>query len=330
MPELPVIFSTHRLHPKAAAALADAGRLVVADALDPATLVRQGAEASAVIVRAPIPPALFAAAPRLRAAIRHGAGVDMIPLEAAGAAGVLVANVPGVNARSVAEHVVFLTLSLLRRFRPIDRDLRTAGWLAGRAHAETTEELAGRTLGIVGMGSVGRQLAAIAMHGFGLEVLAANRRGGPLPDGVVRVGLEQLAERADIVVLCCPLTAETRGLIGADLLGRMKSSAFLVNVARGPVVDEAALVAALTRGRLAGAALDVFDIQPLPADHPLLDLDNVVITPHLAGITRQSMERMGMGAAAETLRILSGQLPVNLVNPEVLPRYRERFPAAEG
>src|SRR5690606_25108286 len=130
---MPKIYSTHPLHPHASDMLGGAGELAIASALDGATLAREAADADIVIVRAPLPEALFAGAGRLRAAIRHGAGLDMIPVEAATAAGVLVANVPGVNARSVAEHVFFVTLALLRRFRMMDRDLRGAGWLDGRS-----------------------------------------------------------------------------------------------------------------------------------------------------------------------------------------------------
>ena len=140
-----VVLSTHPLHPRAAAMLAGAAELRIASAPDPGTLLREGRDAEIVIVRAPLPPALFDRRAALRAAIRHGAGLDMIPVEAATAAGVLVANVPGVNARTVAEHVILVTLALLRRFRAVDRDLRAHGWQAGRAHAERTRELAGRT-----------------------------------------------------------------------------------------------------------------------------------------------------------------------------------------
>ena len=161
-----------------------AARLVVASALDDATLAREAEDAEIVIVRAPLPPQLFDTAARLRAAIRHGAGLDMIPVEAANRAGVLVANVPGVNARSVAEHVFFVTLALLRRFRAMDRDLRTSGWLAARDHANLTNELTGRTMGIVGMGNVGREVARIATQGFGLSVLANSRSGKNLPEPV--------------------------------------------------------------------------------------------------------------------------------------------------
>jgi D-3-phosphoglycerate dehydrogenase len=326
MPDRAKILSTHALHPRAEAMLA-AARLVVASALDDATLAREAEDAEIVIVRAPLPPQLFDTAARLRAAIRHGAGLDMIPVEAANRAGVLVANVPGVNARSVAEHVFFVTLALLRRFRAMDRDLRTSGWLAARDHANLTNELTGRTMGIVGMGNVGREVARIATQGFGLSVLANSRSGKNLPEPVRFASVDDLVAQSDIVVLCCPLTPETTGLIDAGRIARMKPSALIVNVSRGPVVDEAALIAALHHRQIAGAALDVFETQPLPPDHPFFRFVNVIVTPHMAGITEESMERMGTGAAAEALRVLEGALPLNLVNPEVVERYRQRFPS---
>lgn len=325
MPE-PSIFSTHPLHPRAEARLADAGALRVASALDAATLIREGRTADVVIVRAPLPAALFEQAPRLRAAVRHGAGLDMIPVDAATQAGVLVANVPGVNARTVAEHVIFAAIALLRRFRLMDRDLRTQGWLAGREHANSGADLSDKTIGIVGMGNVGGNVAAIAGHGFGMTVIANSRRPDALPDGVRFASVDELVAEADIVVLCCPLTPETMGLLGRDRVARMKPRGVLINVSRGPVVDDAALIEALREGRIAGAALDVFATQPLPADHPYFSFDNVIVTPHMAGITEDSMLRMGLGAAEEALRVLTGKLPLNLCNPQVVERYRARFP----
>ncbi|MET0941851.1 MAG: NAD(P)-dependent oxidoreductase [Mesorhizobium sp.] len=325
MPDGPKILSTHPLHPRAEAMLAGAGRLVVASSLDAVTLTREAEDAEIVIVRAPLPATLFDSAARLRAAIRHGAGLDMIPLDAATRAGVLVANVPGVNARTVAEHVFFVTLALLRRFRAMDHDLRTSGWLSGRDHANLTNDLTGRTIGVVGTGNVGREVARIATHGFGLTVLANNRSGKNLPEGARFAAIDALVAHSDVVVLCCPLSPETTGLINASRIGAMKPTALLVNVSRGPVVDETALTAALREHRIAGAALDVFVSQPLPSDDPFFTFPNVIVTPHMAGITEESMERMGVGAAAETLSVLDGALPVNLVNPEAVERYRSRF-----
>jgi D-3-phosphoglycerate dehydrogenase len=321
-----VIFSTHELHRQATDILAKAGEFVVASALDAETLTREAAHAEIVIVRAPLPASLFERAPRLRAAIRHGAGLDMIPVEAATKAGVLVANVPGVNARSVAEHVFFVTLALLRRFRAMDGDLRAKGWLAGRDHANSAHELAGRTMGIIGMGNVGTEVARIARFGFGLQVIANTRDRKNLAEDVAFASVDDLVRQSDIIVLCCPLTLETTGLISEDRLRQMKPDALLVNVSRGPVVDDAALLKALAGRKIGGAALDVFATQPLPADHPYFSFDNVIVTPHLAGITEESMLRMGVGAAEEAIRVLGGGLPVNLCNPEAVEHYRRRFP----
>lgn len=324
---MPKILSTHPLHPRATKMLAGAGRLVVASALDANTLTAEASDADIVIVRAPLPPALFEGATSLRAAIRHGAGLDMIPVEAATAAGVLVANVPAVNARSVAEHVMFAALALLRRFRMMDRDLRAKGWLAGRDHANSASELAGKTIGIVGLGAVGQAVGYIAAHGFDLNVVATTRSMRPAPDRVGFLSIDALVEQSDIIVLCCPLTPETRGLISRERIARMKPHALLINVSRGPVVDDDALIDALRKGSIGGAALDVFATQPLPSDHPYFGFDNVIVTPHLAGITEESMMRMGVGAASEALLVLANKLPVNLRNPEVVAHYRRRFPA---
>ena len=322
---MPVIYSTHELHPRATDLLTGAGELKVASALDAATLIGESEEADVVIVRAPLPAEVFQRASRLRAALRHGAGLDWIPIEAATAAGVLVANTPGVNAATVAEHVLFGAMAVLRRFRSVDQDLRQSGWNAGRAHSVKAHELGGKVLGIIGMGNIGRHVARIARDGFGLTVLASTRTAASLPQGVEAHALDDLVARSDIIAICCPLTDETRGMFDARRIALMKADAVLVNVARGAIIVDDALIEALQAGRIGGAALDVFSEQPLPADHPYFGFDNVVITPHMAGITEESMMRMGVGAAEEALRVLAGDLPVNLRNPEAVERYRERF-----
>jgi D-3-phosphoglycerate dehydrogenase len=320
------IYSTHALHPRAVDILAPHATLRFASALDADTLVRETRDVDAIIVRAPLPPAIFSGDHAIRAAIRHGAGLDMIPVEAATAAGVLVSNVPGANARTVAEAVMFSCLALARRYRLMDRDLRGKGWLAGRAHADLTSDLGDRSIGIVGFGAIGKEIAAIAHAGFRMDVRFTSRSGRGGSEAARATDLDTLVATSDFVVLCCPLTPETTGLIDARRLAAMKPGAFLINVSRGPVVDETALVEALRGGHLGGAALDVFANQPLPPDHPLFAFDNVILTPHMAGITEQSMERMGTGAAADAVRVLQGRLPVNLRNPEAIAAYLARFP----
>lgn len=235
------IFSTHRLHPDAEAMLKAASDLRVASAPDPETLLREGEGAEIVIVRAPIPPAFFGNVPALRAVVRHGAGLDMIPYDAATAAGVLIANVPAVNAPTVAEHVFMVTLALLRQFRPMDRDLRNMGWSTGRAHSDRALDLAGRIMGVIGMGNVGKAVFRIAKYGFQLEIVANSRSPESLPDGVRFLSVDDLLSTADIVVLCCPLTPKTTGLLSRERIARMKPGAILVNVSRGPVCGRCCL-----------------------------------------------------------------------------------------
>lgn len=318
-------FSTHPLHPEVEAALRALGPYRVASAPTAAAIQGELGDAAVVVVRAPIPAEAVSGIGPLRALIRHGAGLDMIPVETATAAGVLVANVPGVNALTVAEHAIWSALALLRLYPMVSADLRGKGWAAARAHSDHGRELTGRTLGILGMGNIGRALARIAMGGFSMPVLAHTRNPASVPEGIRAVDFDGLLAGSDVLVLCAPLTEATRGLMDGGALARMKPGAILVNVSRGPVVDEAALLAALRSGHLGGAAIDVFDTQPLPADHPFLSLRNVILTPHMAGITEESMLRMGMGVVAEARRLAAGALPEQLVNPEALPAYRRRF-----
>jgi D-3-phosphoglycerate dehydrogenase len=314
------------LHPEVTADLQALGPFRIASAPTAAAILEESVGAEIIVVRAPIPLGIAPREPGLRALIRHGAGLDMINVDEATNAGVLVANVPGANALTVAEHVIWTAMALLRRYPQVSRDLSTSGWAAARAHADTGRELSGRTLGILGLGSIGKALARIARHGFDMPVIA-HTRSGSNGDGVEAVSFTELLQRSDVLALCAPLTDQTRGMIDASALARMKPGSLLVNVARGPLVVETDLIDALRRGHLAGAALDVFDTQPLPTDHAFLSLPNVILTPHMAGITEESMLRMGQGVVTEARRVLSGGLPENLVNPSAVPLYRKRFPA---
>ncbi|PWV98138.1 D-3-phosphoglycerate dehydrogenase [Hoeflea marina] len=322
---MPQIFSTHSLHPQVTADLQAAGEFRVASAPTAEAIMAEGLQADIVVVRAPIPQAYFAAAGKLRAAVRHGAGLDMIPLDAATGAGVLVANVPGANSVTVAEHCIWSALALLRRYPEVSADLRSSGWAVARAHSDLGRELSGRTIGIVGMGNVGTALFRIAHGGFGMKVLAVTSRPKALPDGAEASDLRHALTHSDVVVLACPLNDSTRGLIGAGELALMRPGAVLVNVSRGPVVDEHALLDALQADAIGGAVLDVFDRQPLPGEHPFLSLRNVILTPHMAGITEESMLRMGQGVVTETRRILAGDKPLNFCNQAAWPKYQTRF-----
>jgi D-3-phosphoglycerate dehydrogenase len=286
----------------------------------PESLYRLCVDADAVIVRALLPPDIVARSPRLQCAVRHGVGVDMIPVEKCTEAGVIVANVPGANANAVAEFAVAQMLAACRHVEALDYKLRSEGWGPSRKTADGACELGGKTLGIVGVGSIGARLAEIARLGFGMRVLGYRRSRKELPAGVSYADLASLFAESDFAVLACPLTDETKGLVSADLLGRMKPTGWLINVSRGAVVDEPALVAALQECRIGGAALDVYTQQPLAQDHPLRLLDNAILTPHTAGLSVESMAAMSEIATLDVVRILRGEKPLNFINPEVWDR----------
>ena len=321
----PIVLLTNPIDPDVSASLAQRVEVRLASATDAVTLRRESMEASFIIVRAPLPEDLFDQAPRLKAVVRHGAGLDMIPVPAASRNGIAVANVPAVNAQSVAEYAVAQMLALARHLPRIDAAVRGPSWDAARQLADHALELHGKTVAIVGMGAIGQALAHICALGFGMRVLGVRRTPQPHSEVVRYVALDDALPQADYVVLSCPLDETTRGLISAQRLARTKPGARLVNVSRGAVVDEAALAAALATGQLAGAALDVFTVQPLPADSPLRTLPNVLLSPHLAGITRESMRRMSQSAASQVLEMLEGRLPRHFVNPDAREKILARW-----
>ncbi|MCU0985579.1 MAG: hydroxyacid dehydrogenase [Acetobacteraceae bacterium] len=321
----PIVLLTDPIAREGTALLEAAGCTVRrAEDRSPQGLRAACAGADAVIVRSWLPEDAFVAAPRMLAAVRHGVGVDMIPIPEASAAGVLVSRVPGANAATVAEFAVGQMLAAARGVEALDAAHRSEGWEKARARTAQGTELLGRTLGLVGVGDIGMHLARIAHHGFGMRVLGFRRDAARLPPHVAYAPLPELFAEADYIVIACPLTDETRGLIGAALIGRMKRTAWLINVARGPIIDEAALIEALAERRIGGAALDVYATHPLPTDHPLLALPNVIATPHGAGISRESGVALAVRSAEEVLRVLRGERPLALVNPEALARHNER------
>jgi D-3-phosphoglycerate dehydrogenase len=288
-----------------------------------ATVKRLAAEADGVITRSKLPDDIFEAAPRVRAVTIHGTGTDLVPLASANARGVLVANLPGENAQSVAEYCVMAMLMLARNVVAITGAMRSLPWDEARKLAMAAREIAGLTVGIVGVGEIGKRVAKICRNGFGMRVLGNQRRMDRLPAEAEGASLDTLVAQSDFVVLACPLTPETKHLMNAARLGAMKQEAWLVNVGRGPVVDEPALIDALHEKRIAGAMLDVYEHYRIGPGHPLFALNNVILTPHLAGSTRESRARAALRAADETLRMLAGERPRNLVNPEA---WHERRP----
>ncbi|MCJ2112619.1 hydroxyacid dehydrogenase [Methylobacterium sp. E-025] len=320
MTPLPLVLLTNPIHPDAVAMLAPHAGVVVAPDTAASSLRALAPDAAGMIVRAQLPDDILDHAPKLRGIVRHGVGLDFVPLAAATARGIPVANLPGSNTGAVAEYVLSALLALRRRLADVDAGLRRDGWLAAKTRANDLAEIGGTTLGILGMGEIGRRVAGIARHGFGLRVLGASRTASDHGGLVEPVDVATLFSGSDAVVIACPLTDATRGLVDAALIGRMRPGAVLINVARGPIVVTDAVVAALNAGRLGGAALDVFEHQPLAPDHPLHACPNLLLTPHVAGTTATSLRAMGLGAVEEMLRILSGERPRNLVNPAALER----------
>ena len=250
--------------------------------------------------------AALAAADALRVVARYGVGVDNVDLAAAAARGIVVTNTPGANARSVAELTVALLLLLARPVLRAATETRAGGWprLPGRS-------LAGKTVGLVGFGAIGRQTARL-LAGFDCRLLAYDpllNEATAAALGVRAAGLDELLATSDFVSLHAPVTPATRGMVDAAFLARMKPGAALVNTARGELVDEAALLDALTSGRLRGAALDAFAAEPPGGDNPLLALPNVIATPHMGAHTDGATTVMGRMALADCLAVLRGEEP---------------------
>lgn len=312
----PRVLLTNAIHPSLMPELARECELILAPDTRAGTLSRLVTDVDGLIVRSLLPPDIFDHAVRLRAVVRHGVGLDMIPVEAATARGIPVANLPGSNTTAVVEYCIAAMLHLRRGLAKVDARLRSDGWAAARPLADGSRELGASVCGIVGVGAIGGQLAAAAA-GLGMRVVGLTRRPGNLPSGVEAADRATLFANADVVVLCCPLNDQTRGLVDAATLATMKPDAILINVSRGPVVDTTALLDALRGGRLGGAALDVHDKQPLAGNEPAFDCPNLLLTPHVAGITDTSMTGMSRGTVSTLLALLRGERPANVVNPEV-------------
>ncbi len=295
----------------------------------PATVAPLLARADAVVLRTglALDAGLLAAAERLATVSRTGAGVDNVDVAAATRRGVIVTSSIGANTSTVVEHTLALLLALAKRIPDLDRAVRRGDFKL--RHAHLPRDLRGLALGVVGFGRIGAGVARACHRIFGMSVLAHDAL---LPEAIRKdfqgwvefTALDELFRRADVVTLHLPLSPATRGLVGRSLLASMKPGALIVNTARGGVVDEAALAEALRAGPVGGAALDVFAREPPPADSPLLRLENVVLTPHAAALTRGCVTRMATLAARRVLDVLEGFAPDNVANPEVLATDRWR------
>ena len=274
---------------------------------------------------------LLGRTPNLLIVSTNGAGYDTVDMKACTERGVLVVNQSGGNAEAVAEHVVGMMLALIKRFNECDRALR-AGAITNRT-PYMGHEAHGRTVGIVGLGSVGRRIAELCGALFRMTVLAYDPYLSAeviRARGAQKVELDELLKRSDFVSINCPLTPETRNLIGAREVALMKPDAYFITTARGSIHDEEALERALRDKKIAGAGLDVWEKEPPAASHPLMKYDNVIVTPHLAGVTHEARARMGQFAAEQMLDALDGKSVPRIINPQVWPAYAMRFEATFG
>jgi D-3-phosphoglycerate dehydrogenase len=273
-----------------------------------------------VVVRvAKFPADMICGAKDLKVIAKHGVGYDNIDVKAATACGVVVTFTPAANSQSVAEHALALMFAVARRIGDFSRDLALKNLQAQKLYQGV--ELAGKTLGVIGVGGAGGRLARMAAQGIGMRVVGFDPYKDPWPEGIEKMGtLDDLLAQADFVSIHVPLTPETKNLIGAKTLAKMKPTAILVNTARGGIVDEAVLGEAILQERIAGAALDVVVDEPVKADHPLAGMRNVLLTSHVAGVTEEGMIGMATTAAEDVLRVLRGETPKYPVNREVLKK----------
>jgi D-3-phosphoglycerate dehydrogenase len=263
--------------------------------------------------------------PQLKVVALHGVGVDQVDVAAATAHGIYVTNVPGGNTPGVVELAIGLIIGMLRRIPAADRGLRTdQDWDGSRFLGS---ELGSRTVGLIGYGNIARGVAKVCQT-LGSTVIATRRSSqGSIEDGVEILDFDDVVRRADILSIHVPLNDETRGMIDRKVFAQMKPGSYFVNVSRGPIVVQDDLVEALASGHLAGAALDVMESEPPDFNSPLFAMDNVVITPHMAGSSHESLATIAQRASQDILRVLTGEEPLHAVNE---PSPRQVSPEAEG
>lgn len=303
--------------------LGDAVELVPMQTKKPEEFIAAAADCDALLntYAGPITADVMAKMPRCKIIARYGIGVDTIDLDAATAAGIIVTNNPTYCIEEVAEHAMALLLAAARKIAFYDRQVRAGHWAV--PPGKPMFRLAGSTLGLVGFGNIARQVA-IRAASFGMKVLYADPfvKQGQFDVPGTAVDLPALLRESDFVSLHPPLTAQTRKMMNDDAFGRMKSTAVVVNCSRGPVIDTDALVRALDAKKIAGAALDTTDPEPLPDPHPLRGRENVILNPHVAWYSETAMKGLQAGAPGEVHRVLSGEWPINVVNRAVKGKSR--------
>jgi len=297
--------------------------LVEADCKTEDEIIKAAKDADALlVVFAPITRRVLSSLPKLKVAVRYGVGYDTIDVDAATDNNVIVVNIPDFCLEEVSDHAMALLLACSRRLVWLTDGIKQGRW--GEVQTETTREpsLFEQTLGLVGCGNIGR-LTAKKAQCFGLKTIGYDpylEKSVAEKHGITLVGLPELLKESDYVCLQTPLNQETHHMIGEKELKQMKPTAYLINTARGAVVDEAALIKALQEDWIAGAGLDVFEKEPIELDNPLLKMDNVVLTPHYAVHTTTAMKRLRLSVAQEAARVLTGKWPRHWVNKGVKPK----------
>ena len=303
--------------------LAGLGELFPMQTKKPEEFLAAAADCDALLntYAGPITAADMAKMPKCKIIARYGIGVDTIDLDAATAAGIIVTNNPTYCIEEVAEHSMALLLSAARKITFYDRAVRAGAWAV--PPGKPIQRLAGSTIGLVGFGNIARQVAVRAAA-FGMKVLYADPfvKEGQFTEPGAKVELAELYKQSDFISLHPPLTPQTRGMINDEALSSMKPNAVIINCSRGPVINTDALVRALDAKKIAGAALDTTDPEPLPNPHPLRGRENIIINPHAAWYSEQAMVGLQAGAPSEVKRVLSGEWPINVVNKAVKGKSR--------
>lgn len=314
------------IHEEGIKLLKSAGlEVIYASNPDPKVVAGEIKGIDGVIVRtAPFNKDVIENADKLKVISRHGVGVDNIDIEEASKRGIFILNTPGVNDISVAEHTLAMILALAKRIKEMNRAVRDGKFNIREEYSAI--DLDGKVLGIIGFGKIGSLVAKKCRYAFNMEILVydpyvkeerVNEVEGRLVD------LKILLKESDFVSIHTPLTNETKHLIGEKELKLMKPTSFIINMARGPIWDEKALAKALSEGWIRGAGTDVFEEEPPREDNPLLKLDNILLTPHMAALTKECVIRMATGAAKNVIDILSGEIPSSIVNYSLLKRYNK-------
>ncbi|ADD02827.1 D-isomer specific 2-hydroxyacid dehydrogenase NAD-binding protein [Thermoanaerobacter italicus Ab9] len=316
------VLLSEEIHPDGRKILEEKGiEIITAPDVKEETLISMVRDVEAIIVRskAKITKGIIENAPKLKIISRTGAGVDNIDVNAATEKGILVCNLPAVNSLSVAEHTIAMILHLAKQLSLMDQAVRNGNW--EMRNSNISVEVEGKTLGIVGMGNIGILVAKKCHDGLGMKIVAYDPYvKEKFKDYDYRFvdSLEELFKESDFVTLHCPDIPETRGMITRELIYSMKPTAYLINVARGTVIDEQALIEALKEKRIAGAGLDVFQQEPPSRDNELLRLENVILSPHSAALTKEATVRMAVEAVQAVIDYFEGRQPKYIYNYKML------------